>query len=183
MDSLRRRARDLRNGATDAERHLWRHLRGRQLEGFRFRRQVPIGGYVVDFVCPQARLIVELDGGQHLEQIAYDERRTAVLIGLGYRVARYWNDDVLLRTEDVVADIHRQLTKSFTPPQPSPLLRKREGANSDSSVKGTPPQPSPLLRKREGANSDSDSDSSVKGTPPQPSPASRGGGQEQGNDP
>ena len=105
-----------------------------QLDGFRFRRQVPITGYVADFVCPQARLIVELDGSQHLQQANYDSSRTAALEALGYRVLRYWNDDALRRTDDVVADIHRQLTVAFTPPQPSPSLREREGANSNSNI-------------------------------------------------
>ena len=68
MDRMRSRARELRNEATNAERHLWRHLKLKQLAGFRFRRQVPISNYVVDFVCPRIRLIVELDGGHHAER-------------------------------------------------------------------------------------------------------------------
>lgn len=127
MDRTRRLARTLRNNATDAEKHLWRFLRGRQVEGFRFRRQVPIAGYIADFACPQAMLIIELDGGQHAEHVEYDAERTGKLQQSGYRVLRYWNDDVLLRTDDVLADIHRGLTKSFTPPRPSPSLREREG--------------------------------------------------------
>jgi len=122
MDTKRRRARSLRTNATDAEKCLWRLLRGRQLDGFRFRRQVPIAGYIVDFACPQAKLIVELDGGQHAEQADYDARRTQSLRALGYRVLRYWNDDALRRSHDVAADIHRHLTEAFTPPQPSPSL-------------------------------------------------------------
>ena len=109
MDQLRHRARELRNNTTDAERVLWRALRGRQLDGFRFRRQVPIGSYIADFVCPQAKLVVELDGGQHAEQTQYDAMRTAALQSLGYRVLRYWNDDALLRSSDVVAGIYRHL--------------------------------------------------------------------------
>ena len=133
MDRLRQNARTLRNNATDAERHLWQRLRLRQLDGFRFRRQVAIAGYIADFVCPQARLIVELDGSQHLQQANYDSSRTAALDALGYTVLRYGNDDVLLRGDDVVADIHRQLTVAFTPPQPSPSLREREGANNNDN--------------------------------------------------
>jgi very-short-patch-repair endonuclease len=106
---------------TEAEQRLWRCLRARQIEGFRFRRQVPIHGYVADFVCQQAKLVVEVDGGQHSLQSGYDAQRTAVLEGHGYRVLRYWNHDVLQRAEDVVADLHRNLTREFTPPQPSPL--------------------------------------------------------------
>src|SRR5262245_51464417 len=97
MDVLKNRARELRNNATDAERALWRALRGKQLEGFRFRRQVPIAGYIADFLCPQARVIIEVDGGQHAEQQSYDEARTAKFAAQGYRVLRYWNADVLSR--------------------------------------------------------------------------------------
>lgn len=130
MDRLRQNARTLRNTATDAERQ---RLRLKQLDGFRFRRQVPIAGFVADFLCPQARLIIELDGSQHLQRANYDAARTSALEALGYRVLRYWNDDVLLRTDDVVADIHRQLTVAFTPPQPSPSLCEREGASNSSN--------------------------------------------------
>ena len=109
MDTLRKRARTLRNSATDAERRLWQPLRLRQLGGFRFRRQVPLHGYIVDFLCVELKLVVELDGGQHADQTAYDEIRTGVLQGAGYRVLRYWNDDALLRTSDVLEDILREL--------------------------------------------------------------------------
>jgi very-short-patch-repair endonuclease len=130
MDRLRRNARNLRNEATDAERELWKYLRGRRLEGFRFRRQVPIAGFIADFVCPQAKLIVELDGGQHQQQEEYDAERSRILVVLGYRVLRYWNNAVMQDLESVVADIHRELTKSYTPPQPSPSLREREGVDT-----------------------------------------------------
>ena len=141
MDNLRRRACDLRNNATDAERALWRALRGKQLQGFRFRRQMPIGGFIADFVCPQARLIVEVDGGQHAGQREYDAVRALKLEALGYRVLRYWNDDVLLRLESVADDIYRHLVpcrsnNKSTPPRPSPSLREREGGNSNSGAEG-----------------------------------------------
>lgn len=103
------RARALRNHGTDGERRLWRGLRHEQLGGHKFRRQYPLAGYIVDFVCIPARLVVELDGGQHLDALAYDERRTETLRREGYRVLRFWNDDVLLRTDDVVAEIFRVL--------------------------------------------------------------------------
>ena len=109
MDTLRKRARTLRNSATDAERRLWQPLRLRQLGGFRFRRQVPLHGYIVDFLCVELKLVVELDGGQHVEQAAYDEIRTGVLQGAGYCVLRYWNDDVLLRTSEVLEDVLRTI--------------------------------------------------------------------------
>ena len=91
------RARQLRRNATDAERILWSRLRDRQLDGRKFRRQYPIGPYIADFVCPQERLIVELDGGAHAHraQAAYDADRTRFLEASGYRVLRLWNTDVL----------------------------------------------------------------------------------------
>jgi very-short-patch-repair endonuclease len=102
MDILRRRARDLRNTTTDAERHLWRYLRLQQLGHTRFRRQHPVAGYVLDFACPTLKLAIELDGSQHLDQQAYDAARSRTLQAHGYSVLRFWNDDGLLRTEQVL---------------------------------------------------------------------------------
>ncbi|MBP6750272.1 MAG: endonuclease domain-containing protein [Xanthomonadaceae bacterium] len=117
MDADRRRARRLRGAMTEAERWLWHCLRARQIKGFRFRRQVPLHGYVVDFLCPQAKLVIEVDGGQHAQRSGYDARRTAVLERYGYRVVRYWNHDVLRDADNVVADVHRHLTRGFAPPR------------------------------------------------------------------
>ncbi len=103
------RARRMRNDGTDAERRLWYFLRRQQLAGHKFRRQYPLAGYIVDFVCVPARLVLELDGGQHLDALAYDQQRTEALQREGYRVLRFWNNDVLLRTEDVLAEIFRVL--------------------------------------------------------------------------
>jgi very-short-patch-repair endonuclease len=103
------RARELRNDGTDAERRLWYFLRREQFGGHKFRRQYPLANYIADFVCVPARLVVELDGGQHLDAIGYDRRRTETLRREGYRVLRFWNDDVLLRTQDVLAEIFRVL--------------------------------------------------------------------------
>ena len=100
-------ARKLRKGMTDAERALWRCLRLQQLN-VKFRRQHPIGPYVVDFMCIERGLIVEVDGGQH-NASTHDERRDRWLREQGCRVVRYWNDDVLVRTGDVVEDIARAL--------------------------------------------------------------------------
>ncbi|MFZ2752516.1 MAG: endonuclease domain-containing protein [Lysobacteraceae bacterium] len=133
MDTNRRHARQLRRRMTEAEQHLWRCLRGRQNEGFRFRRQVPIHGYVVDFLCPQAKLVIEVDGGRHALRSGYDAQRTAVLERHGYRVLRYWNHDVLQRAEDVVADLHRHLTREFTPPQPAPSPAAKGRESSENS--------------------------------------------------
>jgi very-short-patch-repair endonuclease len=104
------RARQLRNISTDAERCLWHHLRHQHLTNHKFRRQYPIAEYIVDFVCIPAKLVVELDGGQHLDAREYDDVRTRVIAAHGYRVLRFWNDDVLLRTEAVLEVIWRHLT-------------------------------------------------------------------------
>jgi very-short-patch-repair endonuclease len=109
MRPIRLRARALRQNTTEAERHLWRFLRRHHLAGRKFRRQHPIGSYVVDFVCLSARLVIELDGGQHLLSDGYDEQRTAQLEKMGFRVQRFWNDEVLLRTEEVLQEIWREL--------------------------------------------------------------------------
>ena len=119
MESRRgiERARSLRGASTDAERRLWTHLRGRRLGNLKFRRQYPISGYVVDFVCLELKLIVELDGGQHSKQAEYDAARTAVLEKGGFRVLRFWDNDVLMRLEEVLEEILRQ---SDAPPSPQP---------------------------------------------------------------
>ena len=99
-DERTRRARDLRQNMTDAERRLWRKLRGNSL-GVRFRRQVPIGPFIVDFACYERRLVIEIDGGQHLEN-ARDEARDAWLRERGFRVLRFWNHDVLKNLDGVL---------------------------------------------------------------------------------
>ena len=100
-------SRGLRKSQTNAERALWASLRNRQLEGARFRRQHPIGPYIVDFVDLEAKLVVELDGGQHNEDrvTEKDEARTAWLESEGYRVLRFWNNDVLANLEGVLEKI------------------------------------------------------------------------------
>lgn len=103
--------RQLRKNATNAERHLWRRLRLRQLAGFRFRRQRPIGPYVCDFVCLPASIVVELDGSQHVERSDYDGKRDAFLRTQGFRVLRFWNDDVLTQTESVLDTIFEALRR------------------------------------------------------------------------
>jgi very-short-patch-repair endonuclease len=87
---------------TEAERALWRRLRKRQLKGCLFRRQFALGRYIVDFVCLQQRLIIEIDGGQHNDQQTYDAKRTTWLEAQGYRVLRFWSNDVLERIDAVV---------------------------------------------------------------------------------
>jgi very-short-patch-repair endonuclease len=95
---------------------LWYFLRNRQLAGFKFRRQIPIGPYVADFVCVEAQLIVELDGGQHAEQVQRDQARTRYLVALGFRVLRFWNNDVLAQTESVLI----MIVEALRSPGPSP---------------------------------------------------------------
>jgi very-short-patch-repair endonuclease len=103
------RARELRTRAPEAERIMWHHLRNRQLCGFKFRRQMPIQGYFADFACVEAKLIVELDGGQHADQTAYDAKRTEMLGFAGYRVLRFWNNAVMTELGDVLDLIAREL--------------------------------------------------------------------------
>src|SRR5687767_138520 len=100
------RARTLRKEPTDAERRLWKRLRYRQADGVKFRRQRPIGNYIADFVCLEAMLIVEVDGSQHADQVAYDEERTAFLVTEGYEVLRVWNNEVMRRPDSVMEAIY-----------------------------------------------------------------------------
>jgi len=104
----------------NAEHKLWYRLRHRHLAGHKIRRQHEIDRYIVDFVCTETMLIVELDGGQHAEQVSYDERRTQHLQAMGYRVLRFWNNDVLTNIEGVFAVILESLGKAGPSPQPSP---------------------------------------------------------------
>jgi len=127
-------AKHLRRDQTDAEKKLWMCLRNGQIKEWKFRRQHPIGGYIVDFCCLEGMLIIELDGGQHLEQEDADEERTTYLNSVGFRVLRFWNDDVLTKTDDVLEEILRMLEGSDnSDPHPTPLpFREREQENSHS---------------------------------------------------
>jgi very-short-patch-repair endonuclease len=114
--AARSNAKVLRRESTEAERVLWQRLRGQQF-GVKFRRQHPYLGFVLDFVCIERRMVVEVDGGQHADSMQ-DARRDAVLAAAGFTVLRFWNNDVLERTEDVAQAIYNALNPS--PPQPSP---------------------------------------------------------------
>lgn len=103
-------AKRMRHSQTDAETRLWRNLRAGRLAGYKFRRQQPLGRYIVDFVCFEQRLVIEVDGGQHLDAQLADAVRTDWLESQGYRVLRFWNDDVLLRTQLVLAEVFKALT-------------------------------------------------------------------------
>lgn len=124
-------AKSLRQSQTDAEALLWRHLRNAQL-GVKLRRQHRMAGYILDFVCLERSLIIELDGSQHFDQTAYDERRTESLEALGFRVLRFWNNDVFQRTDDVLESIAAALNEPL-PPHPNPLPRRSRGRGSRSS--------------------------------------------------
>lgn len=102
-------AKSLRRNPTEAEKKLWSLLRDRRLAGWKFRRQVPLGPYVVDFYCSEAKLIVEADGGQHADSVS-DGIRTAWLIKNGYRVKRYWNNEILTNPEGIFTDLIATLT-------------------------------------------------------------------------
>ena len=99
------KARQLRKNSTESEQVLWKHLRLCQLGGYKFRRQQPIGWYIVDFVNFEKRVIIELDGGHHSQQVDYDAQRTACLNAQGYRVLRFWNNQVMKKIEAVKAVI------------------------------------------------------------------------------
>ncbi len=99
-----RLARRLRVNQTDAEAVLWNRIRNRQIDGHKFARQVPIGGYICDFVCREKQIVIEVDGGQHAESAA-DAVRDARLVAEGYRVLRFWNNDVLGNLEGVLLTI------------------------------------------------------------------------------
>ena len=104
-----RHARALRANQTEAEARLWRMLRDCRLAGAKFRRQVPVGPYIADFVCLAVKLIVEIDGGQHTENAEADATRTAWLEARGFRVLRFWNNDTLANTDGVLEQISAAL--------------------------------------------------------------------------
>jgi very-short-patch-repair endonuclease len=137
-DDQRSFARDLRRKQTDAERKLWCQLRARQFMGLRFRRQHPIGRYFADFACLELRLVIELDGGQHNSESGrrHDAVRSGVLAAGGYRVIRFWDNDVLRNTRGVLESI--ALTVE--------ALLERDGEPTDSPH---PRRARPLPRRRE----------------------------------
>jgi len=125
------RSRELRTNATKAERALWRQLRNRQIAGVRFNRQVPIGPYICDFVARTEKLVIELDGGQHCSQADYDSARTSFLSARGYRVIRFWNNDVLGNLEGVVKVIAAEFSD-----RPSPDPSRDAGGEEARSADG-----------------------------------------------
>jgi very-short-patch-repair endonuclease len=137
MHEIRIRARQLRKNLTDAERLLWRRLRLWQVDGFKFRRQQPLGNYIVDFVCLEKRLIIEVDGGQHAQQANYDTDRDAWLRNQDFVILRFWNNDVLNNIDGVMEVIAKNLqsTPYLNPsPQGGRRLRTRRNTSSSSSL-------------------------------------------------
>ena len=104
------KARGLRRHMTDAERLLWYFLRARRFAGCKFRRQHPIGPFVADFACLEHRLIIEADGGQHADA-ASDRQRTLWLEAQGWRLVRFWNEDIMRRTHDVLDEIRKAIER------------------------------------------------------------------------
>jgi very-short-patch-repair endonuclease len=96
------KAKVLRKNFTNTERVLWKHLRAKQMGGYKFRRQEPIGSYIVDFVCHEKRIVIEVDGGQHSTERERDNERDKWLKGQGYKVLRFWNNEVLANIEGVL---------------------------------------------------------------------------------
>jgi very-short-patch-repair endonuclease len=103
--NLTNNARFLRKNQTDVEQLLWKHLRNRNLFNYKFRRQFPVEPYIADFACLELKLIIELDGGQHANQINYDDKRSLFLERLGFKVVRFWNNDVINNTVGVLEAI------------------------------------------------------------------------------
>jgi len=129
-ERARVRARELRRSCPDAERALWQRLRDRQLGGHKFRRQHPIGRYFADFACIEAKLVVELDGGQHFEPEAMeaDARRTTDLSALGFEVLRFTDREALIERDAVLARILDWLHTHH--PHPNPLPQAGEGVQT-----------------------------------------------------
>ncbi len=123
MDKIN--VRRLRKNLTDAERVLWKHLRLRQMGDFKFRRQQPIDNYIVDFVCFEKRLIIEIDGGHHSDQSVRDAKRDEFLKSQGFSVVRFWNNEVLREIEAVQEKIISALNAA--PPPVSSPARGEDG--------------------------------------------------------
>jgi len=136
-------AKTLRTNQTEAEQRLWYHLRAHRFMDFKFKRQKPMGRYIVDFVCVERRLIIELDGGQHAEQVVYDQHRDAWLRSQGYTVLRFWNNEVMQQLDGVLEQIRLTLTLSPSPsperspsPQSSPASGRGSERERQSSILG-----------------------------------------------
>jgi very-short-patch-repair endonuclease len=145
IDSFRKAAAQrMRTDATAAEARLWQHLRRHPMIGSHFRRQVVIGPYIADFACMAAKLIIEVDGSQHGEDAgaARDIARTKHLEAEGYRVLRYWNNDVFTNIDSVLNDIHSALCSSKDDPPRLKHERRRKSAHTTPASFARRPSPS-----------------------------------------
>ena len=124
-------AKNMRQTQTDAETKIWYHLRAKRMCGVKFKRQVPMGAYIVDFVAKEEHLIIEIDGGQHNEQV--DSTRTTWLENQGFKVLRFWNNEVLTNIEGVLETIRLSLVPAQIPSPPAPLPLAGEGSYSKES--------------------------------------------------
>ena len=130
-DFRTRRACELRRDMTPTEKRLWHHLRGRRFDGFKFRRQTPISGFIVDFYCAAARLIVELDGESHISKSESDETRRQKLEAQGFKVLRIWDTHVYDEIDSVLELIWRECeVRSRSPLTPGPSPPRGEGRNA-----------------------------------------------------
>jgi len=135
--NLNQLAKNLRINQTDAEKILWKLLKSKQLDNTKFRRQQPIGNYIVDFVSLDKKLVIELDGGQHAEDENKDQKRDRWLISQGFKVLRFWNNDVLQNIEGVLESIMEKISPS---PSPSPQGRGEEKLSSSTLTDTSGPQ-------------------------------------------
>lgn len=120
MDIIRTHSKRLRRELTQEERRLWYLLRSRRFDRYKFRRQHPVGHYILDFACCEARLAIELDGGQHDERKAYDQHRTNCLNEQGWTLVRFWNNELWNNEEAVMESILGNLNRLLPSPRPSP---------------------------------------------------------------
>ena len=123
MEIIRSHAKQLRRELTPEEKRFWYLLRSRRFADYKFRRQHPVGHYIVDFACCEARLAIELDGGQHQERQGYDARRTAWLNQKGWHIIRFWNNELWQNEEAVLWQILQALQTRLPSPRPSPYVR------------------------------------------------------------
>ncbi len=141
-EDLKHYAREMRASATDAEALMWSLVRDRRLLGLKFRRQHTVGCYILDFYCDELQLAVELDGGQHQEQVSYDNERTGWFEKQGIRVLRFWNSDVMMQTDGVMTDLFNKI-QSLQRPAPQPLrtlapvgagVLREKGPNQEAKI-------------------------------------------------
>ena len=129
--NLLKQAKCLRSDQTEAEQRLWYHLRAHRFMDLKFKRQTPMGRYIVDFICHEHRLIVEVDGGQHAERTDYDEQRDAWLGEQGLRVLRFWNHEVMQELDGVLERIRLAILE---PSPPAPPPRAGEGSEDKEAL-------------------------------------------------